>query len=96
MEEIELQAGETKDVTLPGLGSAGYQWFATVENSNIATVTKLEAVPGKITSGAASYGEVFSITALSTGETTAHFIQKRAFQSSQVVNATRDITIHIT
>lgn len=94
METMELAVGASQPVALPGLASAGYQWFAATDNPMVAKVEKLEndqAAAAGARSG--SHDELFSITALSKGNTVLHFFQKRAFQPDQAANATRDMKI---
>ena len=74
MEELVLRAGEQSTVTLPGLGTAGYRWSATVNNPDIVRVARVIATPaaGDIQPGR-SLDERFLLTALASGETSVRF-----------------------
>jgi predicted secreted protein len=93
MEEIRLARGEGLVLTLPGLGSAGYQWFVVVEDPKIVQVTKLERPPATVRGASGSVEEWFSIIALLAGQTMLRFTQRRSFQPDRPPNAVRDILV---
>lgn len=94
MEEIRLAKGEGSVLKLPGLGSAGYQWFVAVQDPKVVEVTKLIRPSGTVRmTGSAE--EWFSIRALTKGQTTIKFTQRRAFQSDRPPNAVRDIRVTV-
>ena len=94
MKEVTLTPGEITRITLPGLGSAGYQWFFEIENKAIASVAKLEGeAVDSPRPGTSSRDELFEVTALAAGETMIHFAQKRAFAPNAAPNATQDVKV---
>ncbi|HEU5046603.1 MAG TPA: protease inhibitor I42 family protein [Rickettsiales bacterium] len=94
MKEVSLSVGDKTRITLPGLGSAGYQWFFEIENKTIASVAKLESdAVDSPRPGASSRDELFEVTAFAAGETIIHFTQKRAFTPAAAPNTTQDIKV---
>jgi hypothetical protein len=67
-------------VTLPGLGSAGYQWSIEAVDPQIAAVEELlhskEDVSAPV---AGSLDQRFRISAIAPGQTAVRFVQKRRF-----------------
>ena len=95
METIELTVGGTSVLTLPGLGSAGYQWFVTLSDDAVADIT-LCTVDASLPPGSqGSRDEHFVVTALRPGEAVAHFVQRRVFQPEALAHAQHDIIIRV-
>lgn len=96
MEELELRTGEQREVTLPGLGTAGYRWRATVDNADIVRVERVIVTPaiGEIQPGR-SLDERFLLFALASGETMVHFAQARSFEPDKPPRATRQFRITV-
>jgi predicted secreted protein len=95
MEELSLTVGDRRTITLPGLGSAGYQWFATVDDPAVATVEKLGTVPRPGTGPQGSRDEEFEIRAMKSGETVVRFVQRRIFEPGRPPRAQRDIALRV-
>jgi predicted secreted protein len=94
MEELVLRAGEQSTLTLPGLGTAGYRWSATVDNPDIVQVARVIATPaaGEVQPGR-SLDERFLLTALASGETSVRFAQSRPFEPTRPPLATRQVRV---
>jgi len=97
VEELALFVGEAISLTLPGLGSAGYQWTVNVDDATVASVVKLGNVRRTSASANsnASYDEQFAITALVPGQTVIHLVQRRVFQKTSPPHSARDILVRV-
>lgn len=96
MEELVLTVGGRRTLTLPGLGSAGYQWFAAVDDAAVASVEKRGTVPRGSAAPQGSRDEQFEIRALRAGQTIVRFVQRRAFETARPPHATRDFLLLVT
>lgn len=96
MEELILPIGGRRLLTLPGLGSAGYQWFGTVDDEAVASLERLGTVPRNAPGPQGSRDEQFEIHALRAGRTIVRLVQRRAFESGQPPHATRDFALLVT
>jgi predicted secreted protein len=95
MEEIRLAAGEEIVLSLPGLGSAGYQWFVVVQNASVARVVKLATPTGVAPGESGSTDEQFAIQALTAGQTVLWFTQRRSFQPERPPHAVREVMVRV-
>lgn len=95
MEELILPVGGRRTVILPGLGSAGYQWFAAVDDPAVASVEKRGTVPRGPAGPQGSRDEQFEIHALRTGQTLLRFVQRRAFESGRPPHAERVYVVRV-
>ena len=85
MDEIKLQPGETKVITLKGLASAGYEWNYSIDhNKNLLNIKKDFVLAEKLTSKnmGASADEVFTIKAEASGIVDITFFQKRGWEKN--------------
>jgi Chagasin family peptidase inhibitor I42 len=93
VDALELRVGEEAELTLPGRGSAGYQWFASVEPPEIVALTRRSG--GEPAGGQGSYDDRFVVTALRAGRSTIHFEQRRAFVPGAAPRALRDVVVNV-
>jgi len=96
MDEVTLAKNATHTVKLRGLGTAGYQWSATIDDPRVVRVEKLiqTEMPSGLPMGR-SVDEEFVITAVSTGETAVHFVQTRPFGPEKPPHSTYDLLVHV-
>ncbi len=95
MEELILPVGGRRTITLPGLGSAGYQWFAIVDAPSIASVEKRGTVPRGPATPQGSRDEQFEVHALRAGQTVLRFVQRRAFETGRPPHAERAFVVRV-
>ena len=85
---LNLKVGETYSLTLPGLGTSGYQWTYEITQSDDSVVAVI-ALPSETSSQSAqpaigsSRNETFAIQALRPGQATLQFRQGRSWEQSQ-------------
>lgn len=92
-EDVSLHVGQSVEQRLPGLGSAGYQWFATVDREGVACVTvRLAAAASEKQPSSGSTDAIATIAALAPGSATVELIQRRAFEAAPL----RTIAIRVT
>jgi hypothetical protein len=96
MEELILPVGGRRILTLPGLGSAGYQWFGTVEDEAVASLERLGTVPRHAPGPQGSRDEQFEIHALAQGQTILRFAQRRIFEPGRPPHAERPYLLRVT
>lgn len=91
---VELKLGEQRTIVLQGRGSAGYGWFATVDDAAVAGVTKSGTIPpvGSALGRSSSSLEVFTVTGRAAGETRVHFALVRPWEPGKPI-ATREFRI---
>jgi len=85
IEEIKLKQGESTEIQLKGLATAGYVWnYTTDADKNVITVSKDFAISKKLTQKnvGASADEVFKITANEKGIVYVTFFQKRSWEKN--------------
>ena len=92
-DELSLRVGETVTRLLPGLGSAGYQWFAQCDPTGVVAVTLTYAE--RSTSPERSSGSrdtIATIVAVAPGTAMIELMQRRPFEttvlSSRKIRAT--------
>jgi predicted secreted protein len=94
MENIFLKIGETANLALPGLGSAGYRWQYVVEDAETVSVEKASgSEPSEMRQG--SLEERFALTGLRQGKTIVHFTQARSFEPGKAPHAVRDVGVEV-
>jgi predicted secreted protein len=97
MDHVHLTVGSTYLVVLRGLGTAGYRWFATVDEPDVVEIQSHSADAG---SGAELPGrsrkEEFIVAALRAGTAVVRFDQRRSFEPNKAPNATREFQFHVT
>ena len=85
---LNLKVGETYSLTLPGLGTSGYQWTYEITQSDDSVVAVI-ALPSEVSSQSAqpaigsSRNEIFAIQALRPGQATLRFRQGRSWERDQ-------------
>lgn len=93
---ITVRVGETRTVTLPGRGGAGYSWEARADDPSIADVTECRTEPPPHEPGTAfataSAAQTFALRGVRQGTTTVHFVQRRPFAPERVL-AERHLTV---
>ncbi|MGA2424073.1 MAG: protease inhibitor I42 family protein [Terriglobales bacterium] len=96
METITLKPGESHLISLPGLGSAGYQWMFESSEPHIALVEEVlhsrNAVTVPITG---SLNQEFRLTAIAPGHATIRFSQRRRFEPDKKPNASYEISVAV-
>jgi predicted secreted protein len=92
-EDISLHVGQTVGRRLPGLGSAGYQWFAEVDRESVVRVTvRLAADASEKQPASGSADTIATIVGLAPGTATVELIERRVFEATPL----RTIAIRIT
>lgn len=82
-EEFSLRVGETVTRLLPGLGSAGYQWFAECDSTGVVTVTLNYAESSAAESpSSGSRNTIATIIGTAPGTATIELAQRRAFETT--------------
>ena len=86
---LNLKVGETYSLTLPGLGTSGYQWTYEITQSDDAVVA-VAAIPSEASRPesaqpaiGSSRNEIFAIQALRPGQATLRFRQGRSWERDQ-------------
>lgn len=85
---IALKVGEVQSLNLPGLGTAGYVWNATVEgDTNAIAVTVGRTEPPlqpdtSIAAGSSRY-EVVTIRGQEPGQARLYLVQRRPWEMNQ-------------
>ena len=80
--KLELRVGERHELTLPGLGTAGYRWTHTIEgDAGILTAewTRVPAVGGQPIG--ASSAERLLLTGAASGRVTLRLEQRRPWET---------------
>lgn len=83
-ERLELRVGERHELTLPGLGTAGYRWTHTIEgDAGVLTAewTRAPARPGQPIGASAQ--ERLLLTATASGLVRLRLEQSRAWESGR-------------
>jgi Chagasin family peptidase inhibitor I42 len=101
MDELRIRKGETYELALPGLGSAGYQWIAQPCDPPIVSVEEilhkeeesLRAVRGH---GTGSLEQRFRLTATTPGQAVVRFVQVRRFAPLNPSHASHEIAVTVT
>lgn len=79
---LELRVGQREELTLPGLGTAGYRWTHSIEgDAGVLDVqwTRAPAEPGRAVG--ASVPERLLLTAAASGRVTLRLAQRRAWEA---------------
>jgi len=95
-EEKELRVGISLPIILPGLGTAGFQWFYKSDNNDSVDIRPYDyTVDAIFRSAGTSNDDVFMLTGKAPGHTTIIFEQKRSWEKEgAVINARKfDITV---
>jgi len=98
MDKIILRVQASHTVTLKSLGTAGYQWSATVDDPLLVQVERIKAVPetAPVLMPGRSLAAQFILHALASGETMVHFTQARSFAPDEPPLASYDISVQVT
>lgn len=92
----ELKAGGDLPIILPGLGTAGFQWFFKVDDEHCVEVKPYDyTVDSMRRDAGTSNDEVFLITGIAPGRTTVTFEQRRIWEKDgQAINTkVFDVTV---
>ncbi|QHS63283.1 protease inhibitor I42 family protein [Chitinophaga agri] len=95
-EAKEIKTGTSLPVILPGLGSAGFQWFFQISNTECAEIRPYDYTGDKIRQEVGiSNEEAFVIQGKAPGTTTIIFEQRRVWEKEgAAINARRfEITV---
>lgn len=95
-EAKEFRVGTTLPIILPGLGTAGFQWFYKLDNTNSIDIKPYDYTVDTIfRSAGTSNADVFMLTGKAPGHTIVTFEQRRIWEKDGVViNAKQfDITV---
>jgi predicted secreted protein len=96
IEAKDIKLGTSLPVILPGLGTAGFQWFFQVSNTDCITVRpydyKVDIIRQEV---GTSNEEVFMIYGKTHGQATVTFEQRRIWEKTgSAINARRfEITV---
>lgn len=82
-------------VTLPGLGAAGYRWFATVDDAAVVAVECVTTQRDSAAPPGASGSETFALVGVAPGQTTVHLSQTRSFEPGVDPRNTRDFRVRV-
>lgn len=85
-EEISLNVGESTEVKLKGLGTAGYKWNYSIQNNADSVSISKDLVATEKTAQkniGASADEVFTIKAVSKGNINIYFFQNRSWEKNE-------------
>jgi predicted secreted protein len=95
-EAKELIVGTTLPVILPGLGTAGFQWFFKIENPACIEVRPRDYAVDTIRLDAGtSNEEIFMITAKAPGKSTITFEQRRIWEKEGHIINTKEFEITV-
>ena len=86
LEEINLHIGESTEVKLKGLGTAGYKWNYSIQTSEDSISISRDLFATDKTSQrniGASADEVFTIKAVSKGVVNIYFFQNRSWEKNE-------------
>jgi predicted secreted protein len=88
--KISLRKGETHQIRLGGLGSAGYAWDFIIEGSSNIVEVSTEQVdtsslppPGGYPPGSSNTDTLFTIKALKIGKTQIKLILRRSWEKNK-------------
>jgi Chagasin family peptidase inhibitor I42 len=101
MDELRIRKGETNELTLPGLGSAGYQWIAQPCDPPIVSVEEIlhtdeESLTAVRGHGTGSLEQRFRLTAMTPGQAVVRFVQVRRFAPLNRPHASHEIAVTVT
>jgi predicted secreted protein len=97
METITLKPGQEQRITLPGLGSAGYQWMVESFDQEIVTVEEVvHSIQGVTVPTAGSLNQEFRLAAVAPGQTSIRFNQRRRFEADKKPLASYEISVAVT
>jgi predicted secreted protein len=85
---ITVRVGETRTVTLPGRGGAGYAWEAHADDRAILEVAECPVEPPSLPGASFSTGgiaQTFALRGLRPGKTVVHFVERRPFAPEHVL-----------
>lgn len=98
MDVIALRPGEEVEVTLPGLGTAGYRWSETLQGDTDAVTVQWRRGFGEGNSGprrvGASAPERLVLTAVAPGRVSVQLQQRRPWEDGPP-NAERTVEIEV-
>ena len=95
MDEIKLKVGDSTEVSLESLSTAGYTWEVKNPDSTIVSVTQVDNQQqgGQFLPAGRSFDEMYSIKALHTGAATVLFQQKRSWEDTVLKEKKYVITV---
>ncbi|MBC9912793.1 protease inhibitor I42 family protein [Chitinophaga varians] len=91
-----IKTGNSVPVILPGMGTAGFQWFYSTENGDCIEIKPYDYTQDSLVRDAGtSNDEVFMITGVLPGHAKVTFEQRRGWEKNgQIINTqTFDITV---
>lgn len=95
MDEIKLKVGDSTEVSLESLSTAGYTWEVKNADSTIVSVTQVDNQQkgGQFLPAGRSFDEVYSIKALHAGAASVLFQQKRSWEDTVLKEKKYVITV---
>ena len=95
MDDIKLKVGDSTEVSLESLSTAGYTWAVKNADSAIVSVTQVDRQQqaGQFLPAGKSFDEVYTIKALHTGAATVLFQQKRSWEDTVLKEKKYVITV---
>jgi predicted secreted protein len=94
METITLKPGQEHRFSLPGLGSAGYQWMVESCDQRVAVVEEILHSKQEVTVPiVGSLNQEFRLTAIAAGHTSVRLVQRRRFEKSGTPHATYEMDV---
>jgi predicted secreted protein len=95
-EAKELRMGTSLPIILPGLGTAGFQWFYKADNTNSIEIHPYDyTVDAIFRSAGTSNDDVFIVTGKAPGRTNIIFEQRRSWEKDGAVINTRNFEITV-
>lgn len=95
MDEIKIKVGDSTEIRLESLSTAGYTWEVKNDDSTIVSVVpvKNQQQGGQFLPAGRSFEEVYTIKALHTGAATVLFQQKRSWEDTVLKEKKYVITV---
>ena len=95
-EEKEFRVGTSLPIILPGLGTAGFQWFYKLDNTESIDIRPYDyTVDAIFREAGTSNDDVFMLTGKAPGHTTIIFEQRRSWEKDGAVINTRKFDINV-
>lgn len=94
--DLSLAVGESRELSLASLGTAGFVWTAELEGDDqILRVTRRRAAPGRVSPPGRSTAELLMIVAQAPGRAVIRMQQARPWESGVAPRASFAINVQI-
>jgi predicted secreted protein len=92
----EIKLGTSLPVVLPGLGTAGFQWFFNIDDTSCVAVKPYDyTVDSMFRDAGTSNDEVFMITGKAPGKAIVIFEQRRIWEKEGAAINTKKLDITV-